>query len=291
MDFIEGVGEGVDLPTSRCHGLDDEAEDANCPGAPLARGEAGRVSSCEHDLRVHGLNTTPSRSSVKSEQMIDSASSACYRCPMPPRTASPSLTPHERAGQTRKERTRRQIEGALIDLLTEKPYDDIRAAHIIERANVGAATFYQVVGDKGRATTGLVLRELDEAGVTMDYKSDSKSQPVETFRETMNRLGRFGYESPTHANAFIRAYFKDVAGLAEPTVASHPAWALVDLVGSQLRAALRKHQGPSHIEEIDLGGFLTVSALSAGQKPHPENWRRRITCLIQLAGLAEPEKD
>ena len=42
----------------------------------------------------------------------------------------------------RTQRTRRQVSGALVDLIKEKRFDDITVQNVIDRAGVGRSTFY-----------------------------------------------------------------------------------------------------------------------------------------------------
>jgi len=48
----------------------------------------------------------------------------------------------------RAQRTRRQLSGALNELIKEKRFDDITVQNVIDRADVGRATFYSHFRDK-----------------------------------------------------------------------------------------------------------------------------------------------
>ncbi len=48
----------------------------------------------------------------------------------------------------RTQRTRRQLSGALVDLIKEKRFDDITVQNVIDRAGVGRSTFYSHFRDK-----------------------------------------------------------------------------------------------------------------------------------------------
>jgi AcrR family transcriptional regulator len=48
----------------------------------------------------------------------------------------------------RIQRTRRRLGGALVELVEEKRFDDITVQNVIERADVGRATFYSHFRDK-----------------------------------------------------------------------------------------------------------------------------------------------
>jgi AcrR family transcriptional regulator len=48
----------------------------------------------------------------------------------------------------RRQRTRRQLNQALVDLIKEKRFDDITVQNVIDRAGVGRSTFYSHFRDK-----------------------------------------------------------------------------------------------------------------------------------------------
>jgi len=48
----------------------------------------------------------------------------------------------------RTQRTRRELSGALVDLIKEKRFDDITVQNVIDRAGVGRSTFYSHFRDK-----------------------------------------------------------------------------------------------------------------------------------------------
>ena len=54
----------------------------------------------------------------------------------------------EKKTDRRSNRTRRQLSGALVDLVKEKRFDDITVQDVIDRADVGRSTFYSHFRDK-----------------------------------------------------------------------------------------------------------------------------------------------
>lgn len=202
--------------------------------------------------------------------------------------ADSHLTAYERSGRTRRARTREQIEAAIVGLLKEQPYDDIRAAHIIERAGVGAATFYQAAGTKGRAVAQLVAREImtmleghepDDAGAAEDGGIES----------LLCTLGTYGERHPDLAIAFCRAYFKDVAGRDELSVKDHPAQQLVDETQRRLERFLRRTSQPYLFDRVRIAPHLMTEALLA-HRSHPMNDlpTQHIDDLIRLIHLQDP---
>ena len=57
------------------------------------------------------------------------------------------MTPNKKPDR-RTQRTRRQLSGALVDLIKEKRFDDITVQNVIARAGVGRSTFYSHFRDK-----------------------------------------------------------------------------------------------------------------------------------------------
>lgn len=217
--------------------------------------------------------------------MIESEGSASCSLSTMQRTAGTQMTPHERAGQTRRQRTRRQIEAAVAELLSEADYDDIRAAHIIERAGVGAATFYQVVGDKSRATASLVLGELDPDTWEQPGMANPSEHREEELHALLSSLGQYGFKKPRFALGFCRAYYKNVAALPRGPEPIHPCHELIDEVRRRLAGAVRNLGGSYLAAELNTAPFITIESLLAAQTPHPEDWRLRIDRLMELLQL------
>jgi len=62
----------------------------------------------------------------------------------------------------RRERTKRQLSEALVALILERGYDNIRIEDITERANLGRATFYLHFTDKQELMLITLQRVVDE---------------------------------------------------------------------------------------------------------------------------------
>ena len=54
----------------------------------------------------------------------------------------------KKTSDRRTRRTRQQVNGALVDLIKEKRFDDITVQNLIDRAGVGRSTFYTHFRDK-----------------------------------------------------------------------------------------------------------------------------------------------
>lgn len=68
------------------------------------------------------------------------------------------MTAVKKAEDRRIQRTRALLQGALVSLMLEKPYESITVQEIIDRANVGRATFYAHFTDK----KGLLASRLED---------------------------------------------------------------------------------------------------------------------------------
>jgi len=90
----------------------------------------------------------------------------------------------------RVQRTRQALRNALVTLMLEKSYEKITIQEIIDRANVGRATFYNHYQDKDdlllRGIAGIAYRQEEESFL------ESHSQAAETQPpDTMQTVGMF----------------------------------------------------------------------------------------------------
>jgi len=61
----------------------------------------------------------------------------------------------------RSQRTRQLVLSATLDLLFERPYDQITVQDILDRANIGRSTFYTHYFDKQDVLTSIVEQQID----------------------------------------------------------------------------------------------------------------------------------
>lgn len=100
----------------------------------------------EHSVHYGTSCLTKARSSFVSEQnrgfrfVWDSEATTVRR--------STEVTKQNRIEDRRIQRTRSLLQGALVSLMVEKPYESITVQEIIDKANVGRATFYAHFADK-----------------------------------------------------------------------------------------------------------------------------------------------
>ncbi len=87
----------------------------------------------------------------------------------------------------RSKRTRRLVTSAMTELLVEMPYDQITIAAILERADIGRATFYAHFRDK-LDVVDAVAAEMFEGVATPRALPGSSSLPaLELFRHAAER--------------------------------------------------------------------------------------------------------
>ena len=79
-------------------------------------------------------------------------------------------------------RTRQSIRNALVELMLEKPYEKITIQAIIDRANVGRATFYNHYQDKD----DLLLRGVAE--LVRSQKAEDSGQETHDQRPEAGRV-------------------------------------------------------------------------------------------------------
>lgn len=104
----------------------------------------------------------------------------------------------------RPERTRRSLRNALIELMTEKPYESITVEDVINRADVGRSTFYNHYTDKD----ALLADNL--AGLRSILEQAAPAEPA-----TRRRLVRFSLPFFRHVHdeqRLARALFGNAGG-------------------------------------------------------------------------------
>jgi len=85
-------------------------------------------------------------------------------------------------------RTRQSLRNALIELMLEKPYEKITIQEIIDRANVGRATFYNHYQDKD----DLLLRGVVELAQNQEDLDSDQSGKERLHIEPLNTLETAG---------------------------------------------------------------------------------------------------
>jgi AcrR family transcriptional regulator len=130
----------------------------------------------------------------------------------------------------RVERTRQLIRGAFRSLLEEKGYEALTVQDIIDRANVGRATFYAHFDNKDE----LFASGFDELRASLKARQRAALSRGGDFGE---RVFVFSHEMFVHANEY-RAVFHAIIGRQSGVVVQRLLQKLlVDLVRDDVKAA------------------------------------------------------
>jgi AcrR family transcriptional regulator len=141
-----------------------------------------------------------------------------------------TLTPNQRAGQTKRERTRRRILEATEALLRETPggYDEVRIADIAERAGTSIATVHQTYGQKATIIADLfstLYRPVYDE--TQRKLNEEPTTALDVLSDHLDRLGRAAGRKPALTRAYVRAYAAEALVRApaepEPSAIRQPA--------------------------------------------------------------------
>src|SRR5260221_3050753 len=103
------------------------------------------------------------------------------------------MTVKPRKADRRIQRTRRRLSGALIELVEEKRFDDITVQNVIERADVGRATFYTHFRDKEDLFEQQWAQFSERLGQQIDWDKAGKDSfvPVASFFQHLQEVQPF----------------------------------------------------------------------------------------------------
>lgn len=132
----------------------------------------------------------------------------------------------------RVRRTRASLRQALLSLVQEKGYEALSVQEIIDRANVGRATFYSHFDSK----EDLLASGFDELRETLRQRQrEGRSR-----RNAEDRSFAFSYEMFSHANEH-REIFRSMAGKHSGTVVQHSLHKiLIELIRDDVKEMLPK---------------------------------------------------
>ena len=154
-----------------------------------------------------------------------------------------------RAADRRVQRTRQLLQDALVSLMIEQGYEATTVQHIIDRANVGRATFYAHFADKDTLLASR-LEDLREMLVR-------RQREVLAASEHANQR-RFGFSLALleHARSHLRLYQAIVGRKSGSVVIQRIQGMVAELVRSELAARDR----PSGVRQRDLAVQYVTSA-------------------------------
>jgi AcrR family transcriptional regulator len=171
------------------------------------------------------------------------------------------------AGDRRVRRTRQALVGALVELVLEKRYDAITIQNLLDRADVGRATFYAHYRGKDDLLLGSFEGLLEALDRGMDH-GGAPSRRLAPARELFHHVGQMGefhralarahmldrvYQAGT--NALSQSIARRLAGLPGATLTDSAALpALAHGFAGALFAMLRwwvDHDTPCSAERMD----------------------------------------
>jgi len=132
------------------------------------------------------------------------------------------------ATDRRVQRTRQALQGALIALIQEKGYEDLTVQDIIDRANVGRATFYAHFDGK----EDLLVSRLDDLRAALRTRQQQALQQVSHADE---RMFAYTHEMFVHIEEHRRV-FGSMVGKRSGSIIQHLFHKmLVDLVRDDIK--------------------------------------------------------
>jgi AcrR family transcriptional regulator len=145
-----------------------------------------------------------------------------------------------RTPDRRVERTRKMLRGALMELILEKGYEAVTVQDIIDRANVGRATFYAHFTDKQQ----LLVSGFEELRVLLVQKQQGEAAEPGPFRL------RFSLAMFEHACSYRQVYRALVGKQSGAVVRQRMQQLLTELVRNELAPLSPPGAAPSVSPEI-----------------------------------------
>lgn len=140
----------------------------------------------------------------------------------------------------RVERTRKLLQDALMGLILEKGYEAVTVQDIIDRANVGRATFYAHFADKQQ----LLISGFEELRVFLFEQQRAKMPPASPVRL------RFSLAMFEHACSYRQVYRALVGKQSGAIVRQQLQQLLAELVRNELAALASRDAAPPVLPEI-----------------------------------------
>lgn len=135
----------------------------------------------------------------------------------------------------RIQKTREQLQNALISLLFEKNYDSILVQDILDRANVGRSTFYTHFRDKDELLMS-TTRNLH------DMLRDAQSRPLPASAKPYEKIIAFSYAMFEHSRDFQPLYRRLVQSQAGTLIMQSLRKMIADLVMEESKKEFQRRR-------------------------------------------------
>lgn len=167
----------------------------------------------------------------------------------------------------RVSRTRQRLRDALVSLCREKPYGEVRIADLLERADVGRATFYAHYRDKEDLLISLFLGMIDHFEAIGLQQNPNAVLPAAPFL-----LAHFA-----EAKEFGRALAR--AGKMEVLLRACEARLRRNL---EARLPARSDPSPQITAAVAAGAFTTLANwwMNSGQQTPPQDLADALEALL-----------
>ncbi len=143
----------------------------------------------------------------------------------------------------RVERTQQLLREALLSLVVEKGFETLTVQEIIDRANVGRATFYTHFDNK----EDLLVSGFDDLRATL---KDRQRQALARADSVADRVFAFSHDMFEHANDHRSVYRVMVGKQSGAVVEQVLHKILLDLIREDIRATVPRALGPIATETL-----------------------------------------
>jgi AcrR family transcriptional regulator len=125
---------------------------------------------------------------------------------------SAELTPNQRAGRTKRARTRSTVLAAAADLLEEVSYDTLTVAMIAERSGLSVATIHQVFHQKAAIVAEVFWEQYGEAREQVLRSGLPPADPGAAVARYIESVADIVARLPGVGRAMVRAYGCEALG-------------------------------------------------------------------------------
>lgn len=161
----------------------------------------------------------------------------------------------KRTGDRRVQKTEALLRGALGALIHEKPYEDITVKEILNRANVGRATFYMHFADKDELLLSCMRDILRSGQLAHGARGSAKPQ---------GDIAWFSLPMFDHIERHRRAGLAALGSMGRRALHERLEHAISELIQEEIRTALRRgshtarHAPPELLVRWIASNFMVV---------------------------------